>query len=228
MNFVNLWLSKSIEAGIRSKASSRIVAVNVATMPTANPTESASAERCDQRPVAVDERHADPGDRPEVRAHHHGADDQDRLVEVDPDRCDQHRQDHEEQVAVRELHVLGGPRCDVLPDDRVGADVVTPAALRVLGDAGDLGVDLVDRDRAVAVDVELAQVGDQQADVAPGDVALDQVALGLARHAGEVDDVEDRVGVVEQLEHVLAVAGRRDDPEVHHAPMVRGARRTRG
>ena len=133
-----------------------------------------------ERAVAVDERHADPRDRPEVRPDDHRPDDQDRLVEVDADRGDQHRQHREGQEALRELDVLGGARGDVLPDHRVGADVVAAVMVGDLRrEPGDLRVDLVDRDRALAVDVELAQVRDEQADVAPRDVASIRSPSGL-------------------------------------------------
>ena len=57
-----------------------------------------------------------------------------------------------------------------------------PRAARsaAFGRVGDLRVDLLERDRAVAVDAELLQVADHHAGVLAGDVAEDHVALGLA------------------------------------------------
>ena len=68
---------------------------------------------------------------PNSGPHHHGADDQDRLVEHDPDGGDLHRGDHEDDEADRQLRLLGGARLDLLPDDGVGGQ----AGRRLLGGA---------------------------------------------------------------------------------------------
>ncbi len=77
-------------------------------------------------------------------------------------------------------------------------------ALELGGRFRDLGVDLLDRDRALVVDVELAQVGDHDARILAGDVAEQHVSLGPSSRALEVDEVADRVRVLQQLERVAA------------------------
>ncbi len=83
------------------------------------PTASAFSERRRQVPPLVDQRDAEPGERPELRADDHGADDQDQLVGEDADSGDQRRHDHEGEEAAGELDVLRSPRLDLLPDDGV-------------------------------------------------------------------------------------------------------------
>ena len=72
-----------------------------------------------ERPAALHERDAEPGQRPELGPDHHRADDQDLRVGEDPDRRDQRRQNHERDEAERELRALGGAGLDLLPDDGV-------------------------------------------------------------------------------------------------------------
>lgn len=67
---------------------------------------------------------------------------------------------------------------------------------------GDLRVDVLHRDRPFAVDLELAQVGDDHARVLSGDVAEDHVALGLAGSPLEEDHVDRRGALLEQVEDV--------------------------
>ena len=81
-----------------------------------------------------------------------------------------------------ELDVLGGARLDLLPDDGV-AGMALGGLLGRGGNGRDRRVDVLDRDRALLVDVQLAQVGDEHARVLARDVAEDHVALGLARGA---------------------------------------------
>ena len=69
---------------------------------------------------------------------------------------------------------------------------------------GDLRVDVLHRDRALAVDPELPQVADDHARVLARDVAQDHVALGPLGRALEVDQVADRGRALEQLERLCS------------------------
>ena len=163
----------------------------------------------------VDHRHADAGDRSELGADHHRPDDQDRRAEEDPDRRDQAGEDHEGEEVAAELDVLGGPGFDFLPDDGVGGG----AAGRPLGPLRrqrELGVDLLDRDRAEARHVQLPQVLDDHARVLAGDVAEDHVAHRLAGGAGEEDEVAGGGRGTEEVEDGPRELGRHDDPQVDH------------
>ncbi len=121
MKRVSACASKLIVAGSCPVRSSSSVAPKVTRMPE----READRQRLQRAPgelgLAVDDRHAGPGDRPELGSDDHRRDDQDRLVEVDADRGDQHRQDHEHEKARRELDALVGARVELLPDDRVDA-----------------------------------------------------------------------------------------------------------
>ena len=59
------------------------------------------------------------------------------------------------------------------------------------GGVRDRGVDVLDRDRADARDLELLQVGEDHARVLARDVAQDHVALGLLGGAVQVHHVDD-------------------------------------
>ena len=89
------------------------------------------------------------------------------------------------------------------------------AARRLLGPVGGVGelrVDLLERDRAVAGDRRApCRSLDDHAGVLAGDVAEDHVALGLAGGAGEEDQVADRGRRLEQVEDLLGsgLRGRR-------------------
>ena len=69
-------------------------------------------------------------------------------------------------------------------------------------------------------DAELLEVVDQHAGVLAGDVAEDHVAGGLARGAGEEDQVAGRRRRFEQVEDLLGAIGRGDDPQVDHGRSV--------
>ena len=71
-------------------------------------------------PLPLDERDAETGERPELRADDHRSDDENDRVLDDPDRGDHRREKHEADEAKRELRALGGLRLDRFPDDRVG------------------------------------------------------------------------------------------------------------
>ena len=83
-----------------------------------------------------------------------------------------------------------------------------------------LGVDLVQRDRAVARHAELLEIGDHDAGVLVRDVSEDQVTRRVKNGTSEQDDVTDRVRALEQLQHMIGLALPRDDPQVDHAASV--------
>ena len=147
-------------------------------------------------------------------------DDQDRLVEVDPDRGDQHRQGHEDQVAVGELDVLGGARGDVLPDDRIGAEVVAPATM-ASSSMPEISASMF----SIAIEPSTSTLSSRRSATSrlTSLRATSQRTRSPVRLRGdvrEVDDVEDRVGRLEQLEHVVALGVRRDDPQMNHGRIV--------
>ena len=195
-----------------------------------DPDRKADRERLERAPrdvaAALDRRDAEAGDRAELRADDHRPDDQDDLVGEDPDRRDQHRDHHEAEEARRELDVLRGPRLDLLPDDGVRGRR-SGRCLRPLRRLGDLRVDLLHRDRALDVDLELAQVADDDARVFARDVAQDHVALGPQGRALEADQVAHRGRALEQLERVLCLVRGGHDPQVDHARLAYSRRADR-
>ncbi len=136
-------------------------------------------------------------------------------VLVDADRREQAGEHHEGEEHAGELDVLARARLDLLPDDRVGGRAGRVLD-RPLGVLGDLRVDRLDRDRALVVDAEVLEVGDDHARVLARDVGEDHVALRAPGGAREVDDVADRVRALEQLERPLGLVRLDDDPEVDH------------
>ena len=184
-------------------------------MASGNPTASATAERMASCGLALHGGDAEPGDRAELRPHHHGADDQDRGVLVDADRGEQPGQDHEGEIDARELDVLRRVLLDLLPHHRVGRRAAG-GLHDLLGPVGDLGVDDLERDRAVVVDAELLEVVEQDARVLARDVGEDHVALRPARGAAQVDDVAHGLRRLQHLEGLLGLARRGDDAQVDH------------
>ena len=113
------WRSRSRRSRSRLQNS---VKRKAAVIPTGKPTASALSERratSRRRSTSATQR---PGERAELGADDHRADDQDRRVEEDPDRGDQAGEHHEGEEGPGELDVLRGPRLDLLPDDGVGRD----------------------------------------------------------------------------------------------------------
>ena len=135
----------------RPVASQIRVKRKAAVMPIGKPTASAVSERRATPRAALDGGDAEAGERPELRADDHRADDQDRRAEEDPDRGDQAGEDHEDEEVAAQLDALRGARLDLLPDDGVGGHALR-RPLGPSGGVGDLRVDLLERDRAVAGD----------------------------------------------------------------------------
>jgi len=169
--------------------------------------------------AALDQGDAEAGDRTELGANDHRADDQDWRAEEETDRCDQAGEDHEDEEIAAELDALRGARLDLLPDDRVGGQAAR-RALGAVGVVGKLRVDLLERDRAQAGDAESLEIVDQNARFLAGDVAEDQVARRLAGHPGEEDEVRGRCGVAQQVHNLRRQLGRDDDPQVDHVRSV--------
>ena len=211
MNCVNGWPSSANPSGIRSVASTPSVKRKAAVIPAGKPIASARRERLATSRRRCTSGHAEGGDRPELGPDDHRSDDQDDLIGEDADRGDQHREDHEGDEARRQLDVLRRSLLDLLPHHGVG-DGARRRPLRPLRGLRDLGVDLLHRDRAVAVDLELAQVADQHARVLARDVAQDHVALGAdAPRAGGGRGCRRR-GALQQLERLLRRMGGGNDP----------------
>ena len=128
--------------------------------------------------LPLDHRDAEARDRPELGPHDHGPDDQDRRVEQQPDGGNQRGQHDEGEVRARELGLLGGPGLDLLPDDRVGR-AAARRALGLLRSLGERRVDRLERDRALLLEPQLAQVADDHAGILARDVRHDHVSPRL-------------------------------------------------
>ena len=146
----------SSAAGVRSKARRTAVRMYEAAIATTNPATSATRGAPRDRRPAADDRDAQRRQRPELGADDHGADDQDRGVGEDPDRGEERRDDHEREVAEREIRALADLLLDLLPEDGVRrrAGSLAHRAARTFGERR---VDARDRDRSVPVEPEGAQ-----------------------------------------------------------------------
>ena len=215
MKSVSGWVELENSSGVSPTVSTKRVKRKAAVIPRGKPIASALADRRASAGRLLDGGYAEAGKRAELGAHHHRADDQDRRVEQHPDRSDQAGEDHEGEEVERHLDVLGGARLDLLPDDGISRHSLGSLDRAIRG-GGDLRIDRLHRDRSLRIDVELAQVADHHAGILAGDVAEDHVALGLLGGAGEIDQVADRRGRVEQVEHVPGVVARHHDPQVDH------------
>jgi hypothetical protein len=165
--------------------------------------------------AALQRGDAEPGDRAEVGADDHRADDEDRGVEEQPDGGDERREHHEDDEAERQLGALRRALRDLLPHDGVGGRSLRDA-LGAVHPVRQLGLDRLHRDRAVVVHVELAQVGEQDARVLARDVAEHEIALRAPRRVAQHDDVARRLRALEHLEDAVGARLRRDDPQVEH------------
>ena len=170
-----------------------------------------------ERRSALDERDADPGDRAELRADDHRADDEDRRVEQDADGRDEPGEDHERGERPVQLGGLRRPRRHLLPHDGVGRRALRLAD-RPLHPVGDVEVDLQDGDRAVALHAEVAQVAQDDGRLLAREVDEDEIALRPAGGARQMDEVARGGLVVEQLEDIVGQRARHDDAQVVHGP----------
>jgi hypothetical protein len=98
----------------------------------------------------------------------------------------------------------------------------TARLARRAGGARDDRGDRLQDDRALALDSELAQVGDDDARVFARHVAEDEVARGLLGGTLKADDVQGGGVLAEDAIGLLGERGRSHDAQVHH----RGDRRS--
>jgi hypothetical protein len=166
---------------------------------------------------------AEAGDRPELRADDHRADDQDRRVQKDADGRDQGRQHHEDEEDAGELDALVRAVLDLLPYDGVsgGAGRVL---LGLLGVPGERRVHELEGDRSVLVDLQALEVLQDHARVLARDVAQDHVAVRAPRRVAHHDHVDHRRRAVEHLQDGFRAVGRRDDPQMDHGRQTTRAR----
>ena len=171
--------------------------------------------------AALDDRHAEPGERAELGPDHHRADDQDRRAEVDPDRGDQAGEDHEGEEVAAELGALRGARLDLLPDHRVGGRAAG-RPLRPLG-----------RARRAASRSARARSSRRGGRPAPCRSSISTLASsramsqritsppGLRAAPGEEDQVAGRRRGLEQVERPSRErSAGDDDPQVDHGRSV--------
>ena len=185
------------------------------------PTRSAVSDRLarpGRRWTSATQR---PGERTELGADDHRADDQDDRVGDDPDRGDHGREHHEREKAAGENGALERARLDLLPDDRVGRGTRS-RALGLLGAPRDGRVDLDRDDAAALLEPELAQPLDQRARVLARDVGEHDVPDGVAGHAGEVDDAVGRPERVQESQHPVAQVRRDDETQMDHGRSLTG------
>ena len=141
--------------------------------------------------LALHERDAEAGERAELGADDHRSDDQDHRVLEDPERGDHRREHHEGDEAEGQLRALGRLELDRLPDDCVGRrpdGCLLGAARRI----GDHRRDRLEDDRALALQPERAQLGDDEARVLACNVAEDEIAVGSLGGVAQADHVERR------------------------------------
>ncbi len=162
---------------------------------------------------------AQPAEWPELRTDDHRPDDQDRRVEEDPGRRDQDREHHERDEVARQLDVLGGARLDLLPDRR------HPTAFRA-------------RTAPRAQQLPRCWVSTYSSEIEPtrgipSSRRSPRITLASSRATShritspsgrraalQEDHVRDRTVGAEQLERLLRLVTRRDDPQVDHDARV--------
>jgi len=86
---------------------------------------------------------------------------------------------------------------------------------------GELGFRRSNLDRPVAVNTQIAKVGDDVAGFFVGDIAEDDVALRPEFHAAQDDDVGYRLQLAKQFEHLARERSRRDDAQLDHGLSTR-------
>ena len=107
-----------------------------------------------------------------------------------PDRSDQRRERHEDQVAPGQLGRLLGELLHLLPHDRIRGI----AGRRLLGPGGgarEEGLGALQGDRAFADAPDLLELGQQDARRLPRDVAEHDVARRAPRRSRQMHDVGD-------------------------------------
>lgn len=66
------------------------------------------------------------------------------------------------------------------------------------------------------LDPERAQLPDHDARVFAGDVAEDEIALGVEHRVGEMGDIDDGRRPLQDAQHVGRPLARHDDPQMIH------------
>nr|BFE73571.1 hypothetical protein GCM10020092_068720 [Actinoplanes digitatis] len=169
----------------------------------------------DQPPSAPHDADAEGGERAELRADDHRSDDQDRLVEQDTDRGDDHGDGHERQERAGQLGLLAGLLLELLPDHGVDAQPGYPPCGPV-GRRRQRGVDPLDDDRAVGVQPAGAQPVQHDAGTLADHVELQHVAARRAGGAGQHDQVGDRHVARQLFQYRLGAFLGCDHPYMQH------------
>ena len=217
MNSVSGWLELLKSASTSPVASQISVKRKAAVIPTGKPIASAVSERRAtprRRSTTATQRPASgPNSGPTTIAPTI------RIGEPseDPDRGDQAGEDHEDEEVAAQLGALRGAGLDLLPDDGVGGR----AARRALGPlrrVGDLRVDLLEGDRAVA-GATPSSFRSSITTLASSRATSQRITspAGLPGRSGEEDQVAGRGRRFEQAQRLLGAVGRDDDPQVDHA-----------
>lgn len=157
----------------------------------------------------------EPGERAELRTDHHCPDDQNQRVRDDPECGDHGREDHEGEEADRKLCALGCLLLHRLPDDGVGRRT----DCLVLGASGgprNEGRDRFKRDRALALQAELAELCDNDAGVLTCHVTEEEIALGALGRTAKPDEIQRRGMLAKGTERVIGELRWGDDAEVDH------------
>ncbi|WP_233258005.1 hypothetical protein [Micromonospora sp. S4605] len=152
-------------------------------MAARKPTTNACTDRRNP-PPAPQQRHAERGQRAELRAHHHRADDEDRLVQQHTDAGDHRGHDEQHQVGRGEFGLLAGLRGDLVPDHRVGAAAGGGTGGPV-GGRRDGQLHVVGGDAAAGLHAELPQAVQHAVGTLPDHIAEDEVAPRLAGGVAE-------------------------------------------
>jgi hypothetical protein len=119
------------------------------------------------------------------------------------------------EEAAGELRALRRPLLHLLPNDGVRRST-GGCPLGAERSVGELQVDLLEGDRAVALESERAKARDHDARLLPGDVGEDHVAGRLARAVREVDQVDHGVRALEDGERLRGQLPWGDDAQVIH------------
>ncbi len=160
------------------------------------------------------ERHCD--DRAVLRPNHHCPDDQDRRVGENSDGANQARDHQQDEEAGRVDGFPTDPRFHQLPHRGDLAEVgrcISAARWR-----HQRRIHRLDRDRGVAVDLELTQEAERRVGGAAPDVELHGVAVGSARPTSLTGYILHPGGACQGVEQPLRQVGRTHQADVEHRP----------
>jgi len=137
----------------------------------------------------TDGRHAERGERPIVRADHHGSNEKYRRVEQDSYGCDGGGNRHEDEERGRQGGPVSGARLELLPHQRV-TTLTGRSRFRLCGCPRDNKFDCLNHDCASAMNAMVLETLDDPVRRFTRDVTEHHLPVGSRGRAGTANEMD--------------------------------------